>query len=312
VTTRTVAARWQLGLALAACTALLWGLLPIAIAVVLGPLDAVSITALRFAAAAAILFAWLSLRQRLPAVSRLDRGAWATLAVACAGLAGNYVLYVLGLDATTPTVAQTVIQVAPLLLLLAGVLLLRERFGRVQWAGFAALVLGLALFFNRRLPELLRPSEGLGLGVALLLASAASWAAYGVAQKRLLAVLDPVQVLWIVFTAAAAALLPFARLEALPALDAVAAAMLAFACVNTAVAYVCFARALDYWDVSRVSAAVSVAPLVTLAAMWAAGRWLPGLVEPEGLTATSVSGALCVVGGSALAALGSRRPHSPR
>lgn len=174
------------------------------------------------------------------------------------------------------------------------------------------LVGGLALFFNRRLPELLRPDVGLGLGVALLLASAVAWAAYGIAQKRLLSALDPMQVLLVVFAAAAVVLAPFADLAGILALDPLGASMLALAGVNTAVAYVCFARALDFWDVSRVSAAVSTAPLATLAAMWAVGRWLPGLVAPEELTWACVSGALCVVAGSTLSALGSRPASAPR
>lgn len=309
---RTVAARWQLGLALAGLTALLWGVLPLVLAITLDRLDAVSITASRFAVAAALLFAWLLRHDRLPRLAGIDRRTALTLSAATAGLLGNYVFYALGLAATSPSVAQVVIQVAPLLLLLSGVFLLHERFSRLQWLGFAVLVGGLALFFNRRLPELLRPDAGLGLGVALLLVSAVAWAAYGVAQKRLLSALDPMQVLLLVFAAAAAVLAPFTDLRGVLALDPVGAVALVLAGVNTAVAYVCFARALDYWDVSRVSAVVSTAPLATLAAMWAAGRWLPGLVEPESLTWASVSGALCVVAGSTLSALGSRPPPARR
>ena len=83
--------------------------------------------------------------------------------------------------------------------------------------------------------------------------------------------------------------------------------MLAFCCANTAVAYGAFGEALHYWDVSRVSAVLSTAPIVTLASMWVIERAGLGLMAPEGLNALSVVGALAVVGGSMVSALAARR-----
>ena len=68
--------------------------------------------------------------------------------------------------------------------------------------------------------------------------------------------------------------------------------MLAFCCANTLIAYGAFGEALHYWDVSRVSAVLSTAPIVTLASMWVIERAGLGLMEPEGLNALSVVGAL--------------------
>jgi len=122
----------------------------------------------------------------LPRLRGAGRAAALLVAVATLTLVGNFVLYLVALDHATPSVTQVVIQLAPLLLLVGGVVVFHEKLAGIQWAGFAILVTGLLLFFNDRLPELLRPSEGIGLGVALTVAAAISWAIYGLAQKLLL------------------------------------------------------------------------------------------------------------------------------
>jgi drug/metabolite transporter (DMT)-like permease len=285
---------------------ILWGFLPIALTIVLRGMDAWTITWWRFAASMVGLGAFLAWRGELPRF----RGGWsgpALLALALMGLVANYVLYLFALDHTSPSIAQVVIQLAPLLLLLGGVFLFGESFAPRQWIGFAVLGAGLLLFFNRRLPELARPAEGLGLGVVLMIGSSVAWAVYGLAQKRLMAEFTSRQVLWLLYVGAAVLLLPFSEPARLTELEGLQIAMLAFCCANTLVAYGAFGEALHHWDVSRVSAVLSTAPLFTVAAMllieWLGWR----AVEPEGLNALSVAGALAVVVGSMTCALAARR-----
>lgn len=298
--------RWQLGLVLALTTAVLWGLLPIALKIVLSGMDAWTITWWRFATSALLLGLFLARRGTLPALRGLPWRAGLLLATALAGLLANYVLYLIALDITTPSVAQVVIQLAPLLLLLGGVFVFREQFAARQWLGFIVLGLGLLLFFNRRLPELLEPRAGLGLGVLLMVAAAVTWALYGLAQKALLIRFSSQQVLWLLYVGAAVLLLPFGSPLQLAGLDPLQLWMLAFCCANTLLAYGAFGEALHHWEVSRVSAVLSTAPLVTISAMWLmdrfAGQWIPY----EGLNALSLLGALAVVAGSMTCALAAR------
>ena len=86
-------------------------------------------------------------------------------------------------------------------------------------------------------------------------------------------------------------------------LDALQLAMLGFCCANTLIAYGAFGEALHHWDVSRVSAMLSTAPLVTLGSMWLIDRSGWQLLPPEGLNGVSVVGALVVVAGSMTCAL---------
>ena len=254
----TDSGRWQLGFTMSLTTAVLWGFLPIALKVVLTGMDVYTITWWRFAISMLGLGAFLAWRGQLPRLRGAGQGAWMVLGIALVTLLANYVLYLIALDHTTPSVAQVVIQLAPLLLLLGGVFVFHERFAPRQWLGFVVLGIGLLLFFNRRLPELAQPTEGLGLGVTLMIIAAIAWAIYGLAQKRLLTVFTSRQVLWMLYIGATIALLPAAAPMAVLGLDGLQLSMLAFCCANTLVAYGAFGEALHYWDVSRVSAVLAI------------------------------------------------------
>jgi drug/metabolite transporter (DMT)-like permease len=294
---------WRRGFTLALATAVLWGVLPIALKVVLEGMDAYTIVWWRFAAAMAALGAYLAARGALPRIRGAGRGAVALIAVATVTLIGNYVLYLVALDHTTPSVTQVVIQLAPLMLLVGGVVVFRERFVPAQWAGFAVLGAGLLLFFNERLPLLLQPTRGLGLGVALTVAAGVSWAVYGLAQKRLHDHFDAQQVLWMIYVGAVALMLPASRPAAIMDLDGLQLGMLAFCCFNTVAAYGAFGEALTHWDMSRVSAVLATAPLFTIGGMWAVEHAGLRLVPAEGLNGASIVGALMVVAGSMVCAL---------
>jgi drug/metabolite transporter (DMT)-like permease len=299
-----VTGRWRLGLTLALITALCWGVLPIALTLALDGMDAYTITWYRFAVATVVLGGILAATHRLPSVRTLGRTGWLLLAIALFGLVANYILYLIALEHATPTVNQTVIQLSPLCLLLGGLVLFKERFTRRQWLGFAILLPGLVLFFNDRLPELADLSGGLGLGVVLLVCAAVVWAAYALAQKQLLKSLNSQQILLLLYVGAVVVLMPVSNPGEIRGLAPLPMWMLVFSCANTLVAYGAFAEALEHWEVSRVSAVLALAPLFTLLGMWLVETFTPGLIEPERLNSLSIAGALLVVTGSALTALG--------
>jgi len=298
---------WKLGFGLALTTAVFWGILPIALKVALSELDAWTITWCRFAGAALIVGTWLGVRGELPAAQLRNKKIWRWLLPGCLGLTGNYVLYSLGLRYTSPAVTQIVMQIAPLLLLVFGMFIFHERFSRLQWLGFAVLVGGLAIFFNRRLPELLNPAAGLSFGILLLVCSSISWATYGVSQKQLLRYLDLAQILFLVYTGATLILLPTATFGALFHAHRAALLALLFGVVNTVVAYGAFAMALEVWEVSRVSSVAAAAPLFTVVGSMLGVRAALSWVTPETLSALSLTGAFFVIAGSMVCALGSPR-----
>lgn len=299
------AGRWKRGLLLAMIAAVGWGALPITLKLTLGGLDPYTITWYRLIVATLFLGAALKLAGGLPNLKGRSQGVWAMLAVAFIGLTANYILYIEGLSHTTPGVAQIVIQLGPMLFLLCGPLVFKERFSVWQWVGFAVLMTGMLLYFNRRLPELLNVSAGTGLGVALIVLAALLWVAYGLAQKQLTEKFEPQQILLLIYSGAVVVLFPAARLGDIRNVNALEAWMLILSCANTLVSYGAFAEALKRWEVSRVGAVVSLAPLFTFAWEWLAAKLSPGLLPSEGLTILSALGALLVVGGSTVCALAS-------
>ncbi len=298
------------GFLLALTTAVAWGTLPIALKAMLESMDVYTITWYRFLAAALIAGAWLKVRGRtLDLASLSTQGRW-LLAIAVAGLLGNYVLYLVGLDFVPPGTAQIVIQLAPLFLLLGGMVFFGERFRRAQWAGLAVLVTGLLLFFNNRLDQVFDLEGEYGRGVLIVIVAAITWAAYALAQKRLLATLRPDAVLIVIYVCAVPLLLPVSEPAAAARLNTVQWWLLAYCCLNTLVAYGCFAEALRHWEASRVSAVLALTPLLTLLfARMLEWAW-PAYDSGERLNLLAVAGALMVVAGSATCALSGRGSRS--
>src|SRR5512145_3033871 len=133
----------------------------------------------RLGVASAVLGAWLAARGGLPSFSGFGSAGWGLLAVAVLGLAANFLAFLVGLDLTTPANSQVLIQLAPMLLGLGGIVVFGERYERLQ-------VLGLLAFFSGQLRALAEGADRYLLGSGILVVAAVTWAAYGLAQKQLL------------------------------------------------------------------------------------------------------------------------------
>jgi drug/metabolite transporter (DMT)-like permease len=304
--------RWKLGLVLAIMATLCWGVLPIALKAVLAVMDACTLTWYRFLVAGVILSFFVLRKVRFRAIRKQAASTLILFAVACVCLGGNYVLYLFGLDHLTPGTAQIVIQLAPVFLLLGGLLVYRERFTLLQWGGLAVLFFGMALFFNRRLGELLLGVTQSTEGVLFIIAAAAAWGIYGLAQKQLLHVLPSSVILLVIYIFGALVFFPVSTPGDLLGLDVTHLLLLAFCAVNTLFAYGCFAEALAHWEASRISAVLATTPLVTFCAVKAGAVLFPGFMEWDELNALSVAGGFLVVSGSIACALSRARPEKER
>ena len=307
----TAAARsWRAGLFYASITTLAWGLLPLALKAMLSYMDPYTITWYRFLAATLVAGLVLAATGRLPRLGALDGVGRILMLVAILGLLGNYVFYLLGLEYASPGSTQVLIQLAPLFLVLGGVLFLGETFVPRQWLGFVALIAGLGLFFHTRLGEILRLEGEFVRGMGLIVLAALVWTAYALAQKLLLRYLTAQGVLLVIYAAASLALLPASAPAAVGSLGTWPLALLVFCSLNTLIAYGAFAEAMSHWEASRVSAVIAMSPLLTLFFSHALS-WLPGgYAHAERLDLVSIVGALLVVLGSATCALGQARPRA--
>ncbi|WP_122439997.1 DMT family transporter [Pseudomonas viridiflava] len=296
--------RWVYGLCLALLTALLWGILPVKLKQVLQAMDPVTVTWFRLLVSGSLLFVWLASVKRLPSFKLLGRKGKALVVLAVLGLVGNYMLYLVGLRMLSPGTTQLLIQIGPILLLISSIFLFKERFILGQGIGLAILLIGFGLFFNQRLVELLTSLGDYTLGVLIVIMASVVWTFYGLSQKQLLTVWNSLQVMMVIYLFCALLITPWAHPAQALQLSPLQGWLLLACCLNTLVAYGAFAEALAHWEASRVSATLALTPLITLASV-AIAAWLwPTYVQAEEINALGYGGALLVVLGSALTALG--------
>ncbi len=298
---------WKLGLGFSLLTVLMWGLLPLALKAVLAVMDPITISWYRFSISALIALLWYG-RRRGKALRQLLWGGQRVLClVAIGGLLSNYLFYIWGLDHINPGAVQILIQVAPLLFLLGSIVVFKERFLRLQWVGIVGLITGMLLFFHQRLSDIVLTSDSYINGVALIFAAAVAWSVYGLAQKQLQTEHHAKDILLLICLAGTLVFWPLAEPRQIMALGAADLALLFFCGVNTVIAYGSFGLAMSYWESSRVSAILPLAPLLTLLFTFGLNRWTEAGIPFEPLDWLSILGAFLVVGGSAVAALPKNR-----
>lgn len=293
-----------LGFSLAMVTAVLWGVLPLFLILCLQAMDSPTITLYRFASAACVVAVILALRGRLPSL-QLFKGHVLLLSLsATLLLVINYVANVKGLLYLSPGSAQVLMQLAPLALILGGVVLFKEGFTRLQHVGIVTLLVGLALFFQHRLPQILASETENVLGIALIIGAALAWAGYALIQKPLLQHLNAMQLTLVMYVLGALMLLPFSHLHDIYNISPLQGFALVFCCLNTLIAYGAFTEALRVWYASRVSAVIALAPVFTFISTYIAERIMPEVFTQPHLGWTAMVGAALVVSGSMITALG--------
>jgi len=291
------------GFFLSLIAAMLWGMLPVALKELLAGMDAITIVWYRFFAAGVVLFAWLALQRKLPKLLRQSAQIKWFLLFAAVGLCINYFLFSYSLNFVNGETSEAVIQLTTLFLILGGVLVYKEPFFAVQKIGTLLIVCGLLLFFNDRLSGLLSLENRETIGVIIVFFAAITWTAYALLQKQLLNSFSSVQILFLIYMFSIVVLLPFISPLRLFELTEIQLFLLLFCCLNTIVAYGCFAEALNCWDASKVSAVLALAPLFTIGSLKLVVFFQPDYAFSDRLSMLSLLGAFLLVVGSILTAL---------
>jgi drug/metabolite transporter (DMT)-like permease len=292
---------WRLGLGLSLITVVLWGLVPIALAIILNKLDAYTINWFRFATAFILLGCYLAKQGNLPKISQLKSVPIYLFAIAILGLTGNYIFFVLGLKATSPSHAEVLIQ---LFFSLGGLVIFKERYTRYQWLGVGVLIAGFIGFFSEQFKVLATDSSRYINGSMMLIVAGLTWAIYALIQKQLLTRLASTHIMWIIYGACGLFFWLLAKPQTLTQLNEIEWLALIFCGLNTVIAYGAFAESLQHWEASRVSAILALAPIFTIVAMSLTAYLSPGLVTPEHITPLGFVGAILVVTGSISISLG--------
>ncbi len=300
--THSISGRRGLGALLAFTTAFLWGFLPIVLKQLLQELDPLTVTWFRFLVAGLVL---LPFQGRIVGsfLRRADRSRRLLMLGTILGLGGNYAFYMWGLAHVSPSAAQVLIQLAPLLFLVGGLVFFGERLNRMQGLGIVLLSIGMGLFFwpvfRGQWPELQAGSAGL----TWIVVAAVSWSVYALCQKQLLRELPSQAVLLIVYGGCALLFWPMAAPATIPGISGLGLALLVWSAINTLLAYGSFSEALNHLEASRVSMILVTVPLFTLCFMLLGHAIWPEHIPAESPGITAWLGAGLVVGGSVLSNL---------
>ena len=196
--------------------------------------------------------------------------------------------------------AAMLIQVAPVLIALLAVLVLKEQSTATLWVGLACAFAGVVVISVASTPD----GDRDPLGVGLCLLAAAAYAVSLVVQKPVMARLSALQVTWVACTVGAVACLPFAPALVREAADLPAVDLgwwVYLGVFPTAIAFTAYGYALTHIDASRLGVTTYLVPPITVAMSWV-------LLAEAPSTLAYVGGAMCLTG----VALTRRRPRRTR
>jgi drug/metabolite transporter (DMT)-like permease len=273
-----------------------WALSFTFIKIALGEMSPPTLIVLRFALGALVLGAAAWLRGDLQRLRRSDLLPLAALGSLGIGL--QQVLQVSGQVYSSAGVAAFLASTAPAFLVILAAVFLRERLGRLQFAGVLLATLGAAVvstggawdFSSRDRLEL--------LGNGLVLLSAAAWAVFTILNRVVVRGRPPLLVSSGMLAFGCLFMLPwFAAVQGwreLPGLSASAWGSVAFTGLfSTALAYLLYAQALKLAPASRLAAIQNIEPPIGVAAA--------ALILGEPLTWALLAGGAAILAGVYLA-----------
>ena len=300
--THTHSGRRLLGTGLAIATAFLYATIPIGLKLLVQWIEIPTLTWIRFVIAGALV-APVVIRKHGWRELLAARRTPVLVLVCVAGLLGSNLVYQSGIRIITPDTAQVIMQLGPICVIVCGLVVFRERFGRLQWLGISLAIVGLALFFNMRYGQIHADVNDYATGVVLIAVSAICYAAFALAQKQLLTRMDPETILITVYIIGTIMMLPFARPSQLLDLTPFRIVILIVVSLMTLTAYWTYILTLKHIEASRSSIAIASSPLITITAINVLSIRLPDLFEAEPLNWLSIFGVFLVVGGLAMNAV---------
>ncbi len=287
------------GVLFASVTAFLWGFLAIALKVATQQFPVVTIVWFRFAFAFLVLFIYFSLTDKTK-LKILIRPPL-LLVIAGIGLAANYIGYAKGIEYTSPTTAQVVIQLGPIMLGLVGFLIFREKIGKKQMIGFAVALIGLTFFYLNQVTGLIESKLSLiNTGFAWIVAAAFAWAIYASLQKILVKTIETQVLNLFIFGLPTLVYAPFVDFSQLFHINVNQWLLLIFLGLNTLVAYGSLAFAFKYADVNKVSVIITLNPIITFIAMSILYQMQVSWIETQRMDFLTWAGAIMVIAGAVM------------
>ena len=279
----------------------LWGVLPILLKLGLNYFSAGTIAWFRFFFSFMILFGFLfifrsgcEILSHPPVIGMLGGTA----------LAANYFGMTQGVYFSGPSNAAVLIQIAPVLLVIAGVVLFRETIGSRQLVGIAMAVVGFYLFYLDRSGN---AENDVHYFVAnrWVMFAAVVWVLYMICQKGLSLKYPAQAINLLVYGVAAIVLIPLVEWGELLKGGFTGWLILIVLGLNTLLAYGALAEAVECIPLSLISILITLNPLITLGGMWILNTLGVGALPTENISwlgylggGMAVSGVVFVVASS--------------
>ena len=215
-------------------------------------------------------------------------------------MAGNYLGFTSGVALTSPSNAQILIQISPLLVTVVGVVYFKERLSLLQKSGFGIAAAGFVLFYWDQLHHLIISSQQYSRGNIWIIFAAITWTIFAVCQKLLVRIWTPQQTNLLIYLVAAMVFTPLAVFQEFQGLRLSDWLTLIFLGANTLIAYGTLGEALKLLPANQVSAIIVLNPLITLILVGVLSvRQLPWLAS-ESTTLLGYAGAMLLLAGVGL------------
>lgn len=286
------------GILFAILTALLWGILAIALKVAVQQVDPFTIVWFRFTLAFSVLAIIIQFRR--PQFFAIFRKPPIALIIAAIFLGINYLGFLQGINYTTPGNAQVVMQIGPIMLAVVGILVYNERLTIQQMIGFAIAGVGLFFFYREQITNLIGNKEIYNQGMLWILLGASSWVVYATLQKRLVKSFAPQQLNLFIYLLPAIGYLPLVDFTIFINMSVGIWLLMVFLGLNTLVAYGALAEALKYTEANKISIIITCNPIITILVMLLLEALAVKWIAPENFNPWAVVSGLLVITGAVL------------
>jgi drug/metabolite transporter (DMT)-like permease len=286
------------GLLMISITAVLWGILAIVLKYALQRFSGYTIIWFRFTFSFVFLSGYYLIKR--PHFFEVLIKPPILGILAGIAMAGNYLGFTSGVALTSPSNAQILIQISPLLVTVVGVVYFKERLSLLQKSGFGIAAAGFVLFYWDQLQHLIISSQQYSRGNLWIIFAAITWTFFAVCQKLLVRIWTPQQTNLLIYLVAALVFSPLAVFHEFQGLRLSDWLTLIFLGANTLIAYGTLGEALKLLPANQVSAIIVLNPLITLILIGILSvRQLPWLAS-ESTTLLGYAGAMLLLSGVGL------------
>ena len=288
----------SLGVLMAVTAAVFWGVVPIVLKYLLSVCSIGTIIWFRFTTSFLVLAAVYAVKD--PGSFRVIKKPPLLGILAGLALAGNYFGSTVGVHLTSPSNAQVLGQIGPLLLTVTGMVYFKERLSPKQKVGLVLTLCGFIFFNQDQLRGLLIDRATHLRGDLWIVFGSVVWAMFASAQKILVRRMTPQQANLIIYGVAALVFFPQAKFHEFVQLHWVGWALLCFMGANTLVAYGALAVALKLIQANQVALVVVLNPIITMSCMALLSAYQLGWLGVENITFVGYLGAGAMLAGVGL------------